>query len=302
MRSRGLGRLGAEFRGLELKRSSLLLGVGSLLLAALLVGGTLALVVLPAHVVDVDGLAVGVEVEDAVDGLADEFDIVADHDEAAGVVLQELAQPDDGVGVEVVGRLVEDHRAGIREQDARELDAASLAARERLQLLVEDAVRQVQVAGDGCGLGFGRVTAEHMELLLEPPILLHRGCADPGVLARHVVGRLVHPEHDAAESSGVEDARTGQVFRVAGARILRQVADLFAAVHSAAGRQGLPRQHLGECGLAGAVAPDETDLVTVGDAEVHPLHEESGTHSELKVMHTEHRRHPILSSCFHDRG
>jgi len=38
----------------------------------------------------------------------------------------------------VVGGLVEQHRVGAREEDARELDAAALAARERLERLVDD--------------------------------------------------------------------------------------------------------------------------------------------------------------------
>src|SRR5437667_9622853 len=49
---------------------------------------------------------------------------------------------------------------------------------------------------------------------------------------------------------------------VAGARVLRQVADRPAAVDLAAERRALPRQNLQRGGLARAVAPDETDAVT----------------------------------------
>ena len=128
MRGCGLRRLRPELRGLILECGGLLLDVGPLLAAALLVGGALAQVQLPAHVVDVDELPVRVEVEDAVDGLADELDVVRDDDQSAAVALQELAQPHDAVGVEVVRGLVEDHRLRVREQDARELDATPLPA------------------------------------------------------------------------------------------------------------------------------------------------------------------------------
>ena len=142
VRGGGLRGLRAEARGLQLQLGRLLLDVDALLLAALLVGHALAEVVLPVHVVDVDDLAVGVEVEHAVDGLADELDVVADDDQAALVVLEELAQPHDAVGVEVVGGLVEDHRLGVREQDAGKLDATSLTARKGAERLVQDPVRQ----------------------------------------------------------------------------------------------------------------------------------------------------------------
>ena len=201
-----LRRLRAEARGLQLQLRRLLLDVDALLLAALLVGHPLAQVVLPVHVVDVDDLAVRVEVEDAVDGLADELDIVADDDEPALVVLEELAQPHHAVGVEVVGRLVEDHRLGVREQDAGELDAAALTARERPQLLVEDAVGQREVVRDRCRLGLGGVAAERLEALGEIRVLPHRPGRDIRIVVAHREGCLVHAERDRAESAGIEDA------------------------------------------------------------------------------------------------
>jgi hypothetical protein len=48
---------------------------------------------------------------------------------------QELAQPDDRVGVEVVGRLVEEQGRRTGEQDPGQLDPAPLPAGEGAQLL-----------------------------------------------------------------------------------------------------------------------------------------------------------------------
>lgn len=96
---------------------------------------------LPTHVVEIDDLTVGVEVEDPIDGLSNEFDIVTDHDETTLVGAQELAQPDDGVGIQMVRRFVEDHGVRVREQNARELDAPALPTGEGAQRLVQDPVR-----------------------------------------------------------------------------------------------------------------------------------------------------------------
>jgi hypothetical protein len=70
---------------------------------------------------------------------------VADHDQPALVVLQEVAQPGDGVGVEVVGGLIQEHGFSSGVQDPGELHAATLAAGKGLQRLVQDAVRQGKV-------------------------------------------------------------------------------------------------------------------------------------------------------------
>ena len=264
----------------------LLLDVGALLLAALLVGLALAQVVLPAHVVDVDDLAVGVEVEDLVDGRPDELDVVADHDDAALVALEELAQPDHRVGVEVVGRLVEDHRVGAGEQDAGELDAAALAAREGLERLVEDAVGQREVRCDRRRLGLGRVAAERQEAVFELAVRASspRSLTAASV-ARHLERRLRACRARACRGRGRRGCACAPCRRgcrsagpAAGSRSRR-----CASMRAAVGLQ-LPREGLGERRLAGAVAPDEPDLVALVDAEGHVLHEHARADADLEVV------------------
>ena len=218
---------------------------------------------------------------------------MADDDASAAVVLHELAQPDHGIGVEVVGGLVEDHRLGGREEDAREFDPAALAAGERLELLVEDAVGQVQVARDRRGLRLGGVAAQGVELVGEGAVRAHRRGADPLVVAGHLEARLLHAERDGAEPAGVEDAGARQHLRVAGARVLRQVADLAGAFDLPLRGQGLPRERLGQRGLAGTVSTDQADLVSVGDAEADVLHEYARPHTDLEVLHVEHSNGPF---------
>ena len=59
-----------------------------------------------------------------------------DGDDGALVVGEEALEPEDGLGVEVVRRLVEQEQVGRREQQPAERDAAALAARERLDVAV----------------------------------------------------------------------------------------------------------------------------------------------------------------------
>jgi hypothetical protein len=48
----------------------------------------------------------------------------------AAVVLQELLQPVDALGVEVVGRLVEQQQVGMAEQQPAQSHSAALTARQ----------------------------------------------------------------------------------------------------------------------------------------------------------------------------
>src|SRR6185437_9699155 len=127
----------------------LALGIGAFASATLFVSRAGVEVFLPTHVVDVGFAADRVEEPDPVDDIGQQVDVVADHDEPAGVVAQEVPQPADRVGVEVVGRLVEQQRGcrartgvGGGEQDPGQLDAAALTAGQGAQLLGQDAVGQ----------------------------------------------------------------------------------------------------------------------------------------------------------------
>ena len=82
-------------------------------------------------------VAATVEVQDARDRGVEQVEVVADDDERAAVLGKESEQPVAGVVVEVVRRLVEQEQLAAGEQDASELDAAALAARQDTDRQVE---------------------------------------------------------------------------------------------------------------------------------------------------------------------
>lgn len=192
---------------------------------------------------------------------------MGDHDEAAAVGLEVVAQPDDRVGVEVVGRLVEQQDVGVREEDAGQLDAAALTAGECMERLSEHPVGQAERGGDGGGLGLGGVPALGEELRLQTLVLLHRLLAGGALAGRHPLLVLPHLAQDLVEAAGGEDPVAGQHVEVAGAGVLREVAHLAGAGDGAADGVALAREALGEGGLARSVAADEADAVALGDTE-----------------------------------
>ena len=113
-------------------------------------------------------VAAPVEVEHAGDGLVEQVEVVADHEQGAPVVPQEVEQPVLGVGVEVVGGLVEQEQVAAGEEDADQLDPAALAAGQRAERQVEAVVGQAETGGQAADLGLGPVAAVHAELLLGP--------------------------------------------------------------------------------------------------------------------------------------
>ena len=265
----------------------------ALALAALLVVLALGEVVVPAHVVDVDHGAVGVEVEDLVDRRLEQRVVVADDHEAAAVRLEEVAQPHDRVGVEVVGGLVEQHDLGAGEQDAGELDAAALATGEGADRLGEDALLDPEGRGHLRGLGLGGVPATGVELGVGARPALHAALVDLRVLVGHLDLGLTQAAYDVVEAARRQDPVAGDDLGVADPRVLREVADLAAADDLAVGRGALAGEDAGEGRLAGTVAPHEADLVACGDAEGDVLHEEPRAGSDLELLGGDHLgRHP----------
>ena len=104
-------------------------------------------------------VAASVEVEHAGDGLVEQVEVVADHEQRAAVVPQEAEQPLLGVGVEVVGGLVEQEQVGAGEEDADELDPPALAARQHAEREVEAVVGEAEAGGQAADVGVGPVAA-----------------------------------------------------------------------------------------------------------------------------------------------
>ena len=95
-------------------------------------------------------------------------------------------QPLLRVGVEVVGRLVEQEQLAAGEEDAGQLDAAALATGERGQREVEAVAGQAEPVGEAAGLRLGRVAARDAERLL--------GAREPGDVAVRRVAVDAHAQ------------------------------------------------------------------------------------------------------------
>ncbi len=86
----------------------------------------------PRRVVPFPGnAAAAIELENPAGDVVEEIPIVRDGDDGARIVLQEPLEPGDRLGVEMVGRLVEQQQIRRLQQQPAERHAAPLAARQR---------------------------------------------------------------------------------------------------------------------------------------------------------------------------
>ena len=193
------------------------LGLLLLLEALFLLLEPVAVVALPR-----DALA-AVELEDPFGRVVEEVAVVRDRDHGAGETLQELLEPVDRLGVQVVGRLVEQQHVGLGQQQAAQRDAALLAARKHADLGVPR--RQAQRVGGDLELQVGVFAAgrgdQRLELVLLGGQRVEVGIG-LGVGGVHLVQALLGREHAA-------DALLDRLAHgLAGLelRLLRQKADL----------------------------------------------------------------------------
>ena len=99
----------------------------------------------PRRVVAFERMALAaVELQNPLGDVVEEVAVVRHGDDRAGILVQMPLQPGDALGVEVVGRFVEQQQVGPLEQNLAQRDAAPLAAGERFHVGV--ARRQVHRA------------------------------------------------------------------------------------------------------------------------------------------------------------
>ena len=224
-----------------------------LVLAALLLQALLLLLE-PGRVIALVGnAAAAVELEDPARHVVEEVAVVGDDQDRARIVAQVAFEPGGRLGVEMVGRLVEEQKLGLLQEQLAQGDAAALAARE---LVHGPVVRRAAQGVHGLiDLGIEIPQALGLDLVLEP-----------GHLVRRLVG-IVHGEVVVA----VEDRLLGghalhdvlaDVLRRVELRLLRQVADpralgdpaLAVPVRVGAGHDAQKRR------LTGAVDAEHADL------------------------------------------
>ena len=106
----GLARLGALPDPLELVADRLL---AALVLALFLLEALGLLLEIGRIIALVDEVFAAIELEDPVDDIVEEVAVVGDEDDVAGIVDEMLFEPLDALGVEMVGRLVEQQDVGL---------------------------------------------------------------------------------------------------------------------------------------------------------------------------------------------
>ena len=200
--------------------------------------------------------------------VVEEVAVVGDDQDGAGVGDQVLLQPGDGLGVEVVGRLVEQQDVGVLQQQLAEGDAALLAAGEGVDGGVVGRAAQ-RLHGD-VDLGVEVPEVLGVDLVLQRGHLLHQRVGIVlGDLHRDVVVAL---EQAALGGDAFHDV-AADVERGVELGLLRQEAD-----GDALGGPGLALEVLVLAGhdpeqrrLARAVDADDADLDAGQEAEADVL-------------------------------
>jgi hypothetical protein len=200
-----------------------------------------------------------IQFQDPFGGVVEEVAIMRDRHHGAGVARQELLQPFNRFGVEMVGRLVEQQHVRFLQQQLAQCDAAFLAARQ----LADDRFPrwQAQCVGGDFQLVLERMrvaTGEDcFEALLLGGELVEVG-AFFGIGFVHLVQFSLRAEH----FTDTDFDRLAHGLRWIQLRFLRQVADLDAGSRARLSVEvgihaGHDPQHRR---LAGTVDPEQADL------------------------------------------
>ncbi len=210
---------------------------------------------------------------DAVDDAVEEAPVVRDHEQRAVEGGEEALEPLQAVAVEVVGRLVEQQHLRVLEQRRRQQGARLLAAGEPVKRAVAGQVVDREALPDlfGARVGgprVGRVRAlERVGVAVEVEVEARqlRVDAKPGFERAQQGERLAGLAQRVADE-GVEG-------RVAGGRLLREVADACARRDRAAVGVLAPGQQAQQGRLAGAVGAGEPGALAGCEGQREPVEE-----------------------------
>ena len=205
----------------------------------------------------VDDHLAGFHLDDVATDRAQKVAIVRDQHERLGPLAQPLLEVLGGLDVEVVGRLVEEQQIRLLEQHLGQLEAAALAARERVDRALEIGRREAEILRQRLDPDLERVAAFARVALLQLAVALERLLVGEVLLERQ---ELVVDRQQLLErlEQRVEDlAAAGELLR------LLQVRDRAAARArdgAPVGREP-PVEQAQERRLSRAVGSDEPDAI-----------------------------------------
>ena len=293
----GLPRARRHADPLELALQRLLpLGLG-----LLLVRQPLLLLIEPGRVVALPRDAgAAIELENPLGGVVEEVAIVRDGDDRALVFLEEALEPGDRLGVEVVGRLVEQQQVRRLQQQPAQRHAAPLAAGERRDVGIgrrtaQRVHRQLELRVDLPGV-------DRVDLVLQAALLLEHLVHLLGrqVLAELHVQLVVAIEQRLGRGDAFLDVALHSLVGFE-PRLLLQEAD-----GDAVGRKRLAdelgvlaRHDLEQRALAGAVEAEHADLRAGQKREPDVLEDDAVGRMDLpEAFH----RVDVLHSSWRTRG
>jgi hypothetical protein len=183
--------------------------------------------------------------------------------------LQLVEEPPFGGLVKVIGRFVQHHRLGLLIEDAHQVHAPALSAGERGEVLEQKILFESEPVGQTSHFGLGFVATAFTELLFE------RGEARDGLvgrIGRQSVAGVLHVRVQTVNPSRRQDVRQSNRFDAESPkdRLLGQVRQSPLMRHRSGDAQVLgviAEEHGQQCGLAGAVAPHQTNFFAVADGE-----------------------------------
>ena len=227
-------------------------------------------------------VAAGVEVElavvqmqDVADRLVEQFAVVADDQRGLRIFAQPRLEPERAFQVEIVGRFVEQQKIGLGEQGRGQRHAHPPAARELRH-------RPGQVGGGEAK------PAQDLRRARGRPVGVDLGQAGIDLADMFGIGGLQRRQQpvalDVGGQHGVEQRdRAGRMLLVHRC----DTGGLWIADLAAAGLQ-LALDQLEECGLAGAIAADQTDLGADGQGDGRGIEKPAPIGVEDQIIDAKH--------------
>ncbi len=221
----------------------------------------------------------GLDVRDVRDAAVEEVPVVRHEQQRPAIVGEPALQPDDGVEVEVVRRLVEQHQVSAAQERAPKVEAHAPAAREARDRTLEFSGLESQAGQQGRRARLRRVAVDGLqsgvqfgERVAVVGLLRRRECSLDGAQLRVPVQDVV--EGGLLECRGLlahgRDAPMRRHLAIAGLRVQ------------------FPLQQREQARLAAAVGADQPDAPAVVDLQVAVLDQVAGPAGQGELPELDH--------------
>ena len=238
----------------------------------------------PSHGIHVYYRTLRIEMPDFVHRFVKQFGRMRNNQKTAFVFLKIIAKPHNRIGIQMIGRLVQNKRVRLRKKNAHKFYSSALTSGKSSYRFSYRFLIYAQIFRRFYRFMFCRISSCIVKISQSFVILIHRPFHDFRVGISHVFFDFAQSLENIRQIPGRCNSVKRTLFGICNMRILRKKSDFAACFNISRRWKNLSRNNFCQCRFSGAVSSDQTYSVAFAHMKIRRRKKQTGSDAYFQSL------------------